>query len=158
MIKGDGNLIAIANLCKNLETINLAFTDIRVSQQEFEQFAMAIGPKLTYCELFLMNDTIDNFTFSKILCKNFKNIEELDFFTEDKQQDKQLFYYLNKCKNLKKLSWNYFSDNKGFDHQIDSNDQNMIGVLQRINSLETDSTLKNQLDNFKLNLKCKIKI
>ena len=85
MIKGDGNLIAIASLCQNLETINLAKTDIKVSEQEFEQFAMAIGPKLTHCKLFQINHDIDNFTFSKILCKNFKNIEELEFFTKDNQ-------------------------------------------------------------------------
>ena len=62
-------LIAIANLCQNLETIHLPKTDIRVSKQEFQQFAMAIQPKLTHCKSFQINHDIDNFTFSKILCK-----------------------------------------------------------------------------------------
>ena len=69
-----------------------------------------------------------------------------------------MFYNLNKCKNLKKLSWNSFTSKKGFDHQIDLNDQNMIGVLQGINSLEINSTFKTELDNLKLNLKCRIEV
>ena len=60
----------------------------------------------------------------------FEKIEKVSFVTENSEQDKKLFDYLNSCENLNSLKW--YSGNRFEEYQVD---ENMIRVIKRINCL-----------------------
>lgn len=165
---GDHNIDAIKKIlskCTNIKTIILLTTDrknlasiahslpklecLNVSRQsddsieEMENFAQIIAPKLIVCNLVMEKPDIQ-----KIIFKHLKVIEEIRFATKSEQEDEQLFYYLNLCKNIKKLSWegscDYMDDNSKLN-------QNIIDVLQRVNYLRINfyhfAKLNQPLDN-----------
>ena len=103
----NNNLLEIAKLCPKLERINLNFSTIKLSIDEWEQLAEFIGPKLIQCDIWLVEEEEQNMILTRILFKHLKMIEKLDFNTPDDKWDKELFGCLNSCENLKKLNWNH---------------------------------------------------
>ena len=124
-VTGENNFITIANKCPKLERINFNGSNIDVSQDEINQFAKIIGPQLTKCSLIFI------YHFNLTLFKHLKNIENISFTSDKKEQDQQLFHYLNiKGKHLKVLKWNSSREN------LDFINDDLINVIQRIEHLK----------------------
>ena len=140
-VTGKNNLVAIANLCPKLESINLRNSSFDVSKQEIEEFGKMIGPQLRRCKF-----TIRSCNNLMIIFKQLKNIEEIYIESETIEQANQIFDHLNiKCNNLQVLEW--FPDDFNIHYQND----NMINVIQRIQHLNVDlrilSKFKFQMNN-----------
>ena len=84
----NNNLLEIAKLCPKLERINLNFSTIKLSIDEWEQFAKLIGPKLIRCDIWLVEEEEQNMILTKILFKHLKMIEKVHFNTPDNRWDK----------------------------------------------------------------------
>ena len=113
-VTGKNNLVAIANLCPKLESIDLRNSSFDVSKQEMEEFGKIIGPQLRRCKL-----TITYCNDFMIILKQLKNIEKIYIESETIEQANQIFDNLNiECNNLKVLKW--FPDHLNIDYQNDN--------------------------------------
>ena len=125
-VTNNNNLITIANLCPNLETIK--YLNANVSEAEWNEFTLKVGPQLIqcyYCGVRL--NWLFTINYVKFLFKQLKNIEILGYRTKDNEEDeKELFGYLNSYENLKSLSWLRQENLYEFD-------ENMISISQRVN-------------------------
>lgn len=162
IIDGGNNLIAIANLCPSIQSINFDLSNINVIQNEMGQFGKLIGPQLKNCIFGNLDDNL------MIFLKQLRNIEETDFRSSSCAQIGQLFRHLNlECNHLKSLCWNlrlikshcngiYFdseslSNNPECDlENFDFNNSDMINVIQRIKYLKIKLPLLLEFD-FELN-------
>ena len=126
LVPGNNNLITIANLCPNLETIK--YLNANVSEAEWNEFSLKVGSELIqfyYCDVIL--HWLFTIYYVKFLFEQLKNIEILGYQTKDSGEDeKELFGYLNLYENLKSLSWLRQENLYEFN-------ENMISVLQRVN-------------------------
>lgn len=129
-VTGENNFITIANKCPKLERINFNGSNIDVSEDEINEFAKMIGPQLTKCSLIFI------YYFNLTLFKHLENIEDISFTSDKKEQEQQLFHYLNiKGKHLKVLKWNSSRKNLDFINDDFINDD-FINVIQRIEHLK----------------------
>ena len=127
----DGDvLITIAKLCSKLESIVWS-KYIDITDEQWDQFTTIISPKLIQWHSDCHASYID-FNKIEMLFQRFKKIEKVSFVTENNEQDKKLFDYLNSCENLNSLKWDL--DNRFEEYQFD---ENMIRVIKRINFLHT---------------------
>ena len=110
-IKGKNILLTIGQLCPKLQKIHFYDTLIDVNDEGVKEFAEMIGPQIIKCEL---EESI--FEFSKLMLMHMKNVEEVGFYPDIKEQSQYLFSQLKSCEKLKKLNW-IVTENQ----QIDSN-------------------------------------
>ena len=143
LVTGNNNLITIANLCPKLETIKYLNAD--VSDEEWNEFASKVGPKLIECidVCGVKYDQIFNINRVKSLFKQLKNIEILEYHSmENEEDEKELFSYLNSCENLRSLKWYRY---KAYEF-----DDSMICVFQRLDRLDISLRQLRRI-NFPLN-------
>ena len=128
-------LLAFGNGCTQLESIVFE-KYLDVDEEAFEQFAIAIGPKLIRCSFINLYYKFDkNLDFIQLIVKHFKNIEEIEIAKSTQKDDEKIFHYLNSCENLKKIKWK--SLGVVMDYQIEII-QPLYNVFQRINCLDID--------------------
>lgn len=155
IVKGYNSLVAIANLCPKLESIDLRYSFFDVSKQEKEEFAKMIGPQLRKCKL--IYTSCDEEVFM-IFLKKLKNIEEIIIESKREicsiKQSNEIFDYLNiECNNLQVLRWICYHSNNDIDYQnhIDYQNDNVINVIQRVQHLDIPlaflSRFKCQMNN-----------
>ena len=86
-VTGKNNLVAIANLCPKLESIDLRNSSFDVSKQEMEKFGKIIGPQLRRCKL-----TITYCNDFMIILKQLKTLKK--FILNQKQLNRQIKYLI----------------------------------------------------------------
>lgn len=184
-------LLTIANLCSNIQRISfegLHFDKSKANflsafhkeyddpekqeqakldyfylyQDEIEEFAKLIGPQLIYCNLYGCDVRL-----KRIILKQLKNIEVIIIDTNNFEEDKEFFRYLNLCQNLKILHWkrgsfqinvescdefHIFFNTTNFDRNFNyfhlTNE--MVTTIQRIEHLIVDLKIFMQL-KFEMN-------
>ena len=143
------NLISISNLCPKLESINFGCNNIIGTEEEWEQFGLIVGPKLIKhhinCLEWPFHDSSQAKIQIQIILKHLKNIEEIIIVSRDKYV-KEIFDHLNSCQKLTKLSFISHYIVGDDHHNIETNNQNMINVLQRVQFLNIEFRCFRQLN------------
>ena len=130
-LNGSSNLLSIACLCPNLESIIFNGLMHPINTDQWDKFAKCIGAKLINCNF----NRIHNNSILTIFFKRFQNIEKIAFGTQYKEEDKELFGYLKACNNLKSLKWRnlrYYQAAAIQEHK------RIKHVVERVNELEID--------------------
>ena len=140
--RSSNNLISIANLCPQLESIDLSYSSSQFwlpnyCTEELNEFGKIIGPQLIKCKL-------QKSLFRTLIFNYLKRIKDISFSSNTNEETKKLFNHLNiECQNLNILEWN--SDAEDINYQ----DEHFIIVMQRIKHLKIDLPT---LTRFKFNL------
>ena len=140
------NLIEIAKLCTNLESIDFNDSEINITEQEMDEFGKLIGSQLVKCKFGFFDSIF------KIFLKHLKKIEYISFHNLLYEQNKEMFHYLYyECKNLQVVRWfNNLKDNE-------FNDIEFINMIKQIEHLKIGLPILLRF-NFELNNLSKLKI